>query len=286
MMPGLGLLHTPPFASKTAVTTMPEEIATICPTDPIDDMHTLSLDEALTSGQPTEALLATPAFCMSRICGTAPHHGQDVTRRVAQKGRDMPTKQWTAALITAVVVAGSLLFSVGDVSTLAHEADGHPARIQRGACDNLGAVAYQLTGVGASITPDGTPIALPETVGAADAHSLQVSETTLDTSLSQLTKDPYAIVVYESDEAMEHILACGNLGGVLAAQMPGMVMPGDVLTIWLPGTEGSSDVGVALLEANGTHAIVRLILAEGLQSEFAPDGVPEEATPQATSHVD
>lgn len=186
-------------------------------------------------------------------------------------------------MFSGLALLAAWLFAVsGGAVTQAHEADGHPARIQQGSCDNLGGVAFQLTGVGAALTPDGTPVATPETVGSADAHPVQMSETTLETSLSQLTKDPYAIVVYESDEAMDQIIACGNVGGVLTAQMQGMVMPGDVLTIWLPEAGDSGYVGVALLEAKGKQATLRLVLAEGLTDGGSRDeGQADDATPHA-----
>lgn len=199
----------------------------------------------------------------------------------------MPSVQWMTSLVGAcVIAAGSVVFLPGTPSTRAHEADGHPARIHRGSCDDLGAVAYELTGVGAVVTPDGTPVATPGMIGAMAASPSQVSETTLKTSLSQLTKDPHAIVVYESDEAMDQMIVCGNIGGLITAQMPSMIMPGDVLTIWLPGTENTGHDGVALLQANGLRAIVRLILPEELPSDVAPSATSEESTAGATPHGD
>lgn len=199
----------------------------------------------------------------------------------------MPKAQRMTRLAGAcVITAGTVVLLASGISTQAHEADGHPARIHRGSCDDLGAVAYQLTGVGAVATPDGTPVATSEIVGAASASPSQVSETTLKTSLSQLTKDPYAIAVYESDEAMDQMILCGNIGGVITAQMPSMIMPGDVLTIWLPGRENSGHDGVALLQANGLRAIVRLILPEELPSDVAPSATSEESIVSATPHGD
>lgn len=196
----------------------------------------------------------------------------------------MPTVQWMTSLVIACVIAvGSVVFLP---STRAHEADGHPARIHRGSCDDLGAVAYELTGVGAVVTPDGTPVATPEIVGTAGASPSQVSETTLKTSLSQLTKDPYAIAVYESDEAMDQMILCGNIGGVITAQMPSMIMPGDVLTVWLPATENSGHAGVALLQANGLRAIVRLILPAESSSDVASGAESAASAVSATPHGD
>jgi hypothetical protein len=65
-VPGPG---DPAIASKTAVATTPEEIAKICTADPVDDMHAVSLDQALQNGKPTLVLFATPALCTSRVCG-------------------------------------------------------------------------------------------------------------------------------------------------------------------------------------------------------------------------
>ena len=74
-------------------------------------------------------------------------------------------------LIPAALMFASL--SVGLVMpghTLAHAADGHPARIHEGSCEATGAAAEQLTGVGATVSLEGTPIAEPEMTGAERRH--------------------------------------------------------------------------------------------------------------------
>lgn len=194
----------------------------------------------------------------------------------------MPSsRRWSGVAGAVFLSISSLLAPLATTSTLAHAADGHPARIQHGSCDSLTGVAFQLTGVGATITADGTPVPPPVTVGATVANPLQTSETTLQASLTQLTQDPHAIVVYESDEAMDRIIACGDIGGVLIAQMPGMIMPGDVLPIWLSGAEGSEFAGMATLQADGTQAIVRLYLTAG-DSTYGAHGAPAESELDAT----
>lgn len=65
-VPGPG---DPAIPSQTLVAETPEATQAICTADPVDDMHGLSLDEALTNGKPTVVLFATPAFCTSRVCG-------------------------------------------------------------------------------------------------------------------------------------------------------------------------------------------------------------------------
>ena len=180
------------------------------------------------------------------------------------------------ALSVALFVAG--LVSGGTTSVGAHEADGHPARIQRGTCDQLGGVAYRLNGVGATVTAEGTPIAEPEHSGSEAAVDIDSSVTDLEPSFTELTKDAYAIVVYESDEAMGQIIACGNVGGLLLApQMAGMVMPGDELAIGLAPQGDAGDTGIALLRSvEGGSSRISIVLVEEVESG------EEAAIPQAS----
>lgn len=69
------------IASETLVATTPEEAQKICTADPVDDMHALSIDEAITNGKPTVVLFATPALCTSRVCGPSLETVQELKRR-------------------------------------------------------------------------------------------------------------------------------------------------------------------------------------------------------------
>jgi hypothetical protein len=185
----------------------------------------------------------------------------------------------SGALAVGMAVAG--MVSSGDGTVRAHAADGHPARIQEGTCDNLGRAAFKLTGVGATVSLEGTPIAEPEAVGAKQAVAMDVSDTTLATTLSDLIAKDYAVVVYESDEAMDHIIACGAVGGPLSRQMAGMVMPGDEVAIGLAAENDSGATGVALLRANGENATMRIVLIETGEHEAADHAEDHGATPEA-----
>jgi hypothetical protein len=81
-VPGVGESAIP---SHTLTAATPEEAKTICTADPPDDMHALSLDEALTSGKPTVVLFATPALCTSRTCGPSLEAMQELEHRYGEQ---------------------------------------------------------------------------------------------------------------------------------------------------------------------------------------------------------
>lgn len=170
--------------------------------------------------------------------------------------------------------------------TIAHEADGYPARIQEGSCDALGRVTEKLTGVGAEITLEGTPVPDAEVVGAAVAIPLGLSTTPLAAAMHDLVDTPHAVVVYASDEAMDQTLACGEIGGALMQQEPGTPTPGDELAIWLAPTGEAGRPGLALLRSEeGDTSTLTVILAEGDSDEVLPsedhgNAGTLEATPQ------
>src|SRR5215217_2022941 len=109
---------------------------------------------------------------------------------------------------------GAITALVGASSTLAHEAHGHPARIHEGTCEALGPAAFRLNGVGASVDLDNAPVATPTAVNANSAYQILVSETRIDGTIDELLAGEHAVMIYESDEAMDAI-ACGNVGGAL-----------------------------------------------------------------------
>jgi hypothetical protein len=187
--------------------------------------------------------------------------------------------------LCAITIASALAVTMSlSRAALAHEADGHPARIHEGSCGAIGRVTDQLTGVGAEITPEGTPVPEVEMVGSEMAIPSDVSTTTLDAKIGELVDTPHAIVVYESDEAMDRMLVCGNVGGPLMMEMPGMPMPGDELPIWLAPQDDSAYTGIALLRSEvGGKSTVTIVLAEGVSGGAATESDHgHETTPEAT----
>ena len=121
-----------------------------------------------------------------------------------------------------------------------------------------------MTGVGAATSMDGTPVAAAAVIGSEGAPQVAQSVTTLGVSLPELVEAPHALVVSEPGERVSRVIACGEVGGLLTAQMPGMVMPGDELVTGLREQGHSGAVGIAVLTADGTSTTVRVFLASGL----------------------
>lgn len=134
--------------------------------------------------------------------------------------------------------------------TAAHEAHGHPARIHAGTCEALGPVALRLNGVGGSVDLDNAPMATPAAVNPDLAYQVLLSETTIDGALDDLLAADHAVMVYESDEAMDAI-ACGNVGGA---------MSGDMLITSLAESGVPGHLGFAMFQPAGDQLTVSVII--------------------------
>ena len=138
--------------------------------------------------------------------------------------------------------------------TLAHEEHGHPTRIHEGTCEELGPVAFRLNGVGGSVDLDNAPVATPTAVNVDSSYQMLVSETVIDGSLEELLAEQHALMIYESEEAMEAI-ACGNIGG---ARTPELLATG-LAEAGIPG-----HIGFALFRPDGDRTEVLVVLGHGL----------------------
>lgn len=67
--PVLAGLGTKAKSTPTPVATNTSAIEEICTRTPVDQMHYISLDDALTNGRPTVACFGTPLLCTSQLCG-------------------------------------------------------------------------------------------------------------------------------------------------------------------------------------------------------------------------
>jgi hypothetical protein len=137
---------------------------------------------------------------------------------------------------------------------LAHAADGHPARIHEGTCDELGRVAYRLNGVGASVDLTGSPLATPTTVNPSEAYQIMVSDTTIDAPLQALLTGDHALMVYASDTAMDAV-ACGDIGGAIVS---------DTLITGLAESAVAGHTGIAIFRPEGDKTDVEVIIGHGL----------------------
>lgn len=175
------------------------------------------------------------------------------------------TPLWCRPLRFVAIWLAAAAFSVCTGTTLAHEAHGHPARIHEGTCEELGAVAFRLNGVGGSVDLDNAPVATPTAVNPDTAYQVLISETPIDGTLDDVLGAAHALMVYESDEAMEAI-ACGNIGGI---------MSGETLIAGLAESGVPGHVGFAMFAPDGDQTLVSVIIGHALAPVSASTGVAE-----------
>ncbi|HEX5498678.1 MAG TPA: hypothetical protein VFX03_05605, partial [Thermomicrobiales bacterium] len=88
-----------------------------------------------------------------------------------------------------------------------------------------------------------------------------------------------ALVVYESDETMDRVIACGDVAGVMTRQMAGMTMPGDEIVLGLGDASGAGLAGFAVIESiEGGKTMVAIFLGDGAAGTPAAGAAPA-ATP-------
>lgn len=160
--------------------------------------------------------------------------------------------------LLAVLLAALLMMA--RVPATAQDATPLQAQIRAGTCAAPGDLVQELTPLGGTPAAPGTPEPAVERLGSEAAVPLQLSMTTLDASLTELTKAESVIVVYANLDSLESAIACGALGGLIGLQMTGMIMPGDELAIALAEANDSGQSGLALIKAEGLKTSIRLYL--------------------------
>ena len=156
------------------------------------------------------------------------------------------------AASTAVLVGTMILTGASNVG--AHAEHGHPARIHNGTCESLQGVAFRLNGVGGSVDAEGAPVATPTTVNPSAAYQVMTSDTVIDAPIEELLSGDHAIMIYESDEAMEGI-SCGNIGGA---------MMGEELITGLAEMRIPGHLGFAMFTPDGDQTDVTIILGHAM----------------------
>lgn len=164
---------------------------------------------------------------------------------------------------TAVLVGTMFLAGVSNVS--AHSEHGHPARIHNGTCESLQGVAFRLNGVGGSVDAEGAPVATPTTVNPSSTYQVMTSESIIDAPIEELLSGEHAIMIYESDEAMEGI-SCGNIGGA---------MMGDELITGLAEMRIPGHLGFAIFTPDGDQTDVTIIIGHAMAPVSAGGAVDD-----------
>jgi len=193
-------------------------------------------------------------------------------------------RSFTHSARALTVLSAGLLLALGIVAAPGRASaqdmamTPHPAHIHSGSCATLGDVVYPLTDVGgmAMGTPTagdmmGTPemgemMASPTSMDAMSGDMAmaspspmagEMSVTTVDVALSDLTAGDYAINVHESAENIGNYIACGDLKGATG---------GTDVTIDLATLNDSGYSGTAMLHDNGdgTTTVTINLMHEGM----------------------
>jgi hypothetical protein len=132
--------------------------------------------------------------------------------------------------------------------------------------------------VGGSVNLDNAPVATPTAVHPDSAYQMLVSETMIDGTIKDLLAGEHAVMIYESDEAMDAI-ACGNVGGART---------GEMLVTGLAEAGVPGHIGFALFRSKGDQTAVSVILGHGLApiSASGVDAGENLADEDAAAHED
>ena len=174
----------------------------------------------------------------------------------------------------AALVLGGFVVPAGRGDVLAHAGHGMPTRLQQGTCADVGPVAFELIGVGATEDSDGNEIPEPENVGASKSGAVLASVTTVPAALDTIVASEHTLVVYESDDAMDVTVACGDIGGIVV---------GEELVVGLAAEGEAGMSGIALFRAEEEQTVVSVFLVAADDGHEGDDahGDDDGATPEA-----
>ena len=174
-------------------------------------------------------------------------------------------KRLGASLVVSAFALGSLV-SIGVNGTSAHEGVPHPAHIHTGTCPAPGDVVFPLADAGA---PTGN------VTGSTAAIPVDVSQTSVESSLADLVASDHAIVVHESAENIGTYILCGDIGGSMISDTD--------LAIGLGELNESGASGVATLHDNGDGTTSVSLYVTEVEHE---DGDADSGTPDAAHDMD
>lgn len=182
------------------------------------------------------------------------------------------SRRWIVqATIAMTVFTGLLAMGVGLAAAQTMSDVPHPAHVHKGSCGQLNPnSAFALDDVKVPLKSDEKTPSSSDIKGALNAVPVETSEKSIDISLDDLLKNPYAINITESSANIGKAIACGNIGGIVVD---------DNLLIGLQQQNDSGYVGVAVLHRDGDQTKVTLYVAKGLAG---PSATPGQATPVAS----
>ena len=119
-------------------------------------------------------------------------------------------------ILAFAAAGGALVLAVG-VGAAAQDQPPHPAHIHDGSCETIGDIVHPLIDVSAESLVDGQPGAGDVVGDPSDdpADLVQVSITTVDATIEDLTSAEFAINVHLSADEMGVFIACGDVAGTL-----------------------------------------------------------------------
>jgi hypothetical protein len=184
-----------------------------------------------------------------------------LSRRVVSAGA-------TALTSAAILTGAAFAQDASPVATPGGPSEGFPVAIHQGTCaDYAESVAFELENAVTFGVQGGTQ---PETIGASGVNAVVYATSgTLDAPLEQLATDGHVILVHESPQNPDVVIACAPLSGPVDDGR---------LAIAITPLEDATVVGLAILE--GEDQVDAEIFLFDTSVADTPEATPAaEATP-------